>query len=159
MHWGKDSLFIQGGSLYWLDKKSKTLGKVGQTHNLPSLASRLAVRSGDDLMLALSEGVVRWSPRTGKTVLYTRRDGLPDNFAEVPNVACRLSDGRIAIGMSYSASVLIRRMRVEKAKELLERSTLNISEVSYSVGFSDPGYFSKVFKAETGVPPNDWGRS
>lgn len=85
-------------------------------------------------------------------------DGLWGNYAEVPNVACRLSDGRIAIGMGYSASVLIRRMRVEKAKELLERSTLNISEVSYLVGFSDPGYFSKVFKAETGVPPNEWGK-
>ena len=41
---------------------------------------------------------------------------------------------------------LIRRMRVEKAAELLQEKALNINEVMYTVGFTDPSYFAKCFQ-------------
>lgn len=40
----------------------------------------------------------------------------------------------------------IKRKRLEKASELLRNTTLTIAEITYECGFSDPGYFSKVFK-------------
>ncbi|MDO8366983.1 MAG: ATP-binding protein [Saprospiraceae bacterium] len=50
-------------------------------------------------------------------------------------------------------SRFIRSVRLHKAKELLQSTELNISEIAYEVGFSDPNYFSRSFSEEFGVPP------
>ena len=50
---------------------------------------------------------------------------------------------------------LITRFRIQKAKLLLEKQH-NISEVSYQVGFSDPDYFSKIFKKLEGTSPSEF---
>jgi AraC-like DNA-binding protein len=55
-----------------------------------------------------------------------------------------------------SANQLIKLTRLTRGKELLKNQQLNVSEVAYSVGFSDPGYFSKVFKKEFGVSPKEF---
>jgi AraC-like DNA-binding protein len=53
----------------------------------------------------------------------------------------------------WSVNSLIREIRIKEAKRLLINSELNISEISYQLGFSDPLYFSKYFKKEVGVAP------
>ena len=44
-------------------------------------------------------------------------------------------------------------IRLDDAKMLLTYSSLSITEISFSVGFSDSGYFSSVFKKRFGVSP------
>ncbi|MFQ5446306.1 MAG: ATP-binding protein, partial [Saprospiraceae bacterium] len=56
----------------------------------------------------------------------------------------------------YSANQFIRLIRVGRAKELLATDELTITEIAYQTGFSTPGYFSKVFKTETGLSPKDY---
>ena len=56
----------------------------------------------------------------------------------------------------YSASQYIRLLRLQKAKNLLKTSSLNISEIAYTVGFGDPKYFSRVFSQEFGIPPTQF---
>ena len=51
-------------------------------------------------------------------------------------------------------SQFIRSIRLQKAVELLKTTELNISEIAYDVGFSDPNYFSRSFSEEFGHPPN-----
>lgn len=51
-------------------------------------------------------------------------------------------------------SRFIRSIRLHKAKELLKTTDLNISEIAYEVGFSDPNYFSRSFSEEFGHSPN-----
>jgi DNA-binding response OmpR family regulator len=51
-------------------------------------------------------------------------------------------------------SRFIRSIRLQKAIELLQTTELNISEIAYEVGFSEPNYFSRVFSEEFGYPPN-----
>ena len=46
--------------------------------------------------------------------------------------------------------------KVEYARELLRSGSLSVSEVAEICGFCDVYYFSRVFKAETGVPPKEW---
>ena len=53
-------------------------------------------------------------------------------------------------------SVLIRKTRLQKGKELLESSDLTISEIAYDIGFSDPNYFSRTFQKEFGKSPSDF---
>ena len=45
-------------------------------------------------------------------------------------------------------------LRLNEAKRLL--GTLPVAEVAARVGFEDPYYFSRLFKAKVGVPPKRW---
>jgi AraC-like DNA-binding protein len=55
-----------------------------------------------------------------------------------------------------TANEFIRKVRLKKAKQLLENKEFNISEVTYKVGFSSPSYFTKCFKEYYGVLPTDY---
>ncbi|NQX61175.1 response regulator transcription factor [Paenibacillus qinlingensis] len=50
----------------------------------------------------------------------------------------------------------VNRVRMEKASEMLERTTMKIYEVSGAVGISDYRYFCKLFKSHTGVTPTQY---
>lgn len=49
--------------------------------------------------------------------------------------------------------------RIQKAKHLLRTTFITISEISYSTGFKDPYYFSKMFKKKTGMSPREYRKS
>lgn len=46
------------------------------------------------------------------------------------------------------------REKLKKAKELLTRSDLSVSEIAYAAGFNDPLYFTRLFKQREGIPPS-----
>lgn len=46
--------------------------------------------------------------------------------------------------------------RIEKAKDLLERSGMTISEIGHSVGFKDQSYFCQVFRHFTNMTPTEY---
>nr|ACY02074.1 response regulator receiver protein [Flammeovirga yaeyamensis] len=50
----------------------------------------------------------------------------------------------------------IKKERIRKAKELLETTTLNISEIAYKIGYSDPKYFSKSFRKSNKMTPTQY---
>lgn len=52
-------------------------------------------------------------------------------------------------------SKFIRKFRLQNSLELLQNSSMNIAEIAYKVGFSDPNYFSRVFSEEFGKPPSE----
>lgn len=47
-------------------------------------------------------------------------------------------------------------LRIEKAKEILKEASINVKEVCDKVGYSDPNYFSKIFKKVTGMTPTEY---
>ena len=53
-----------------------------------------------------------------------------------------------------STSFFIRSIRLQKAKQLLETTDLNVSEIAYEVGFKSSAYFSTVYLEEYGVSPS-----
>jgi len=53
----------------------------------------------------------------------------------------------------------LQRYRVNQAKRLLKESQLSITEIASQVGFSDSGYFSRIFRRETGSSPEAYRRS
>lgn len=55
-----------------------------------------------------------------------------------------------------STSHVIRSIRLEKAKQLLATSSLNISEVGYATGFINNSYFTQVFTKEFGTSPSQY---
>ncbi|ACA20488.1 transcriptional regulator, AraC family [Methylobacterium sp. 4-46] len=60
--------------------------------------------------------------------------------------ACRAVTGE-------SPGRIVRDRRLLEAKRTLLYSDLSVAEVAYSLGFSDPAYFSRFFAQGTGEPP------
>ena len=46
---------------------------------------------------------------------------------------------------NQTANEFLRNIRLQKAKQILETGSTNISDVCYKTGFSSPSYFSKMF--------------
>jgi len=58
-----------------------------------------------------------------------------------------------------STSLVIRSIRLQKAKQLLQSSDLNVSEIGYAVGFSNRSYFTQAFTEEFGESPSHYRES
>lgn len=55
-----------------------------------------------------------------------------------------------------SAKQYILDLKITEAKRLLIYSTDNINEISFSLGFEDSSYFSRIFKKRTALSPSDF---
>jgi transcriptional regulator GlxA family with amidase domain len=61
---------------------------------------------------------------------------------------------RAAYGQTPHQYLMTR--RIERAKALLRRGDLPVTEVCYAVGFASPGSFSSRFTELTGLNPSDY---
>lgn len=50
-------------------------------------------------------------------------------------------------------------IRIEKAKKLLQNRELSIKNICADTGYSDPNYFSRIFKKQVGVTPTEYRES
>lgn len=48
------------------------------------------------------------------------------------------------------------KQRIARAKDMIRADIFSISEIGYAVGFNDPLYFSRVFKKNVGVSPQQY---
>lgn len=61
--------------------------------------------------------------------------------------------------VGLSTTEFIRSQRLKMATYILLNSDINISEVAYEVGFNDPSYFTKCFKASYGISPGNYAKA
>jgi TolB-like protein/AraC-like DNA-binding protein len=86
-----------------------------------------------------------------------------ENFG-VSELAARMNMSRSSLlrkiknETALSASQFIRKLRLKKAMDVLQESSLTVSEVSYQVGFGSVSYFIKCFREEYGFPPGEVGK-
>lgn len=91
--------------------------------------------------------------------------GNRETIREIPSVAS-LADA-LHISSNYlgdvvhkklkcSAQQYIRRIIVQEAKRQLIYTTTPIGEISYNLGFKYPHHFTRVFKREEGITPNQY---
>lgn len=82
--------------------------------------------------------------------------GLPtvSYMAEKLNVSSRYLTDLLKQETGKTALELIHLYLISEAKNLLKEGKMNITEISVSLGFENPTYFSRLFKKEVGVTPN-----
>ncbi|WP_052881230.1 helix-turn-helix transcriptional regulator [Kiritimatiella glycovorans] len=79
------------------------------------------------------------------------RDDLAARFHVTPQYVNQLF--RRHLGMTPTE--LVHRERIARAFDVLQREEGSVKEAAYAVGFSDPYYFSRVFKKVYGVAPSE----
>jgi AraC-like DNA-binding protein len=58
--------------------------------------------------------------------------------------------------IGQSATEFIRTIKLKKAARIIARREMTISEITYQMGFTDPSYFTKVFKKQFGMLPSSY---
>lgn len=88
-------------------------------------------------------------------------DNISDSNLSVEELATELKLSRSQLYRKIKAltgqtvNEFIRKIRLERAKQILESGKTTVGEACFNVGFSSPSYFSKCFKAHFGVLPSD----
>jgi len=73
--------------------------------------------------------------------------------------------GKVGLSASYFGSIFrketgasfhqfLTKIRLNRAEDILKSGECNVSEVAWACGFSDPFYFSKVYKENSGISPS-----
>jgi AraC-like DNA-binding protein len=120
----------------------------------------------------LREGILQprgtISPSAQEAFLQKLMKTLEENLAEEDLGVERLSQllhmsrrqlhRKIRALNGQSPTDLIRTVRLQHARKMLEERKGTVSEVAYAVGFNNLSYFAKSFRQEFGKTPSEFSR-
>lgn len=136
-----------------------------------------------DIMLAHIDSILKYAQRfykrqfinrtdlSGKTVSkfqkaladyfkkdYLQTKGLPtvNAIASELHFSSRYLSDMLKQETGKTAIELIHIYLINEAKNLLKHEANNVSEVAYTLGFENLPYFSRLFKKEVGISPNQF---
>lgn len=79
-----------------------------------------------------------------------------DDMAQAVNLGRTVFYGKMKSIVGMAPVEFVRHIRMQRAEELIVKSKESLSQIAYAVGFTDPKYFSKCFKKETGMSPSEY---
>lgn len=79
-----------------------------------------------------------------------------EDCADAVNLGRSVFYGKIKSIVGMSPVDFVRHIRMQRAEELIAKSSYSFSQIAYMVGFSDPKYFSKCFKKDKGMTPSEY---
>lgn len=132
---------------------------------IANMASAVTEGAGKKAKVSLAPAEVVITDRDEELIAKVRRwleENVSDSEITVDQMAAYVGMGRTSMynkikGLTGKSPVeLIQEFRLEKATYYLRSGQYSVSETSYKVGFSDPGYFSRSFKKHFGISPADY---
>lgn len=77
-------------------------------------------------------------------------------LADKSNMSLRTFKRRFKEATGVAPLQYIQKIRIEQGRELLTHSNKSIGQISYLVGYDDPGHFNRLFKRAYGTTPAKW---
>lgn len=79
-----------------------------------------------------------------------------EDLADAVGLGRTVFYGKIKSLLGVTPSDFLRNIRMQRAEKLISETSMTFSEIAFSVGFSDPKYFTKCFKKDTGLTPSEY---
>ena len=101
-----------------------------------------------------------------QSVIVKAREYIDQHFAEA-DLSLYSTASHVGISPNHLSTVFaqetgknfieyLTRVRLEKAKQLLRDTAMKSADIAYETGFSDPHYFSYIFKKNAGLSPREY---
>ncbi|GAL68018.1 hybrid sensor histidine kinase/response regulator transcription factor [Jejuia pallidilutea] len=97
-----------------------------------------------------------------KKAIKIVKDNIGNEQFDIPFFCSELGVSRtmlftkIKAWSTFTPNEFIMHFRMKRAAQLLEQGKMNISQISYKVGFKNPKYFSKCFQKQFGKTPSQY---
>lgn len=171
------NILKMGGSVFrWFEPECKQRGMYAVKDTDPAMLYRIKLDIETLLMALYTEYLTatkitdyetakkrNQNKETIKFVTDFMKQNLNNNLAvEQISKECGLSVSTLKrIFKEETGSGIIEYfndLKISKAIELIENSSLNISQISEQLGYSSPFYFSRLFKQKLGVSPLEYSK-
>ena len=144
-------------------KTSLTAHGIDYMERIPTNVSKLnAAGDGHLIYKADSPGIADADKEFARRLVDYLEPRISDPELKIDDItrAMALSRtvfyGKVKSLFGMSPIDFVRHMRILRAERLIVESRMSFSEIAYSVGFTDPKYFGRTFKAKTGMTPSDY---
>lgn len=145
------------------DKRHQLLNKITEQRTFQQAMDLVVKFTKDSLEYLESE-----NSSSGKRQAVEAMEYIQEHYAD-QDLSLNSICSYLGISISYFSTIFkeatgetfmeyLIRTRMEKAKELLENTTLKNYEIAERVGFADPHYFGISFKKITGMTPTVYAR-
>ncbi|MDR1174820.1 MAG: helix-turn-helix domain-containing protein [Treponema sp.] len=119
---------------------------------------------------SLLEAVIEYrDAHTGgryQSVIVKAREYIDRNFA-AEDISLHSMAAHVGVSPNHLSAVFaqetgenfieyLTRVRIERAKRLLSTTAMKSTDIAFETGFSDPHYFSFIFKKNTGLSPREY---
>ncbi|EUJ42085.1 response regulator transcription factor [Brochothrix campestris] len=133
------------------------LANIAQTDTIMALETVLYTRIEQ---ASTVENTILYSPNVQQVLALIEKNYQTD--LTLKDVAQQLHLNAMYLGQLFKKETnqrfaqQLNAFRIEKAKELLNESLLNMNEISEAVGYMSAGYFYKMFKRIEGISPSEF---
>ena len=159
------SIVCSGGASSWQDLALLLIARHGGTEEairmskvflyqwhrdgqLPYASMIQNVDHGDAIVLRCQSWLADNYQRSDVVAQLVRQAGLPK----------RTFDRRFRAATGYSPLAYVQTLRIEEAKQMLERGSTSVEAVGRAVGYEDAASFRRLFRRMAGMTPGEYRR-
>lgn len=126
------------------------------THRLKNKFSNENKLSPSDLTVSsMDEKLLERALQIVENNIDNEQFNIP-TFSSELGVSRTMLFTKIKAWTNYTPNEFITEIRMKRAAQLLEQGKINVSQVSYKVGFKNPKYFTKCFQKKFGLTPSQY---
>ena len=156
----ESDMYRSGGHMYEFESRKDYLSKIIQmdsmeelrswfTDKMKTAASNMTTGSTDHTHHLIKQALEYIENNVGKDISL-------NEISEKLNISSYYFSKLFKDETNEGFVEYLTKTRVEKAKEMLKDPGKSIKEVGSECGYSDPNYFSRIFKKATGMTPTEY---
>ena len=133
-----------------IENRKKLLERQAELQSIQNIAD-IELNSHDEMLLQKVMTIVKENISDSTLNVETLSDGIGISRVHMHRKLKELTN--------QSARDFIKGIRMKQAAYLLANKKVNVSEIAYAVGFSNPSHFSTTFKSYYGISPKEYAEN
>lgn len=157
-------VITSGGGTSWQDLVLFIVARLAGVEHAQRLAKLYLVEWHHSGQLPFAAAALS---RSADRTIAASQEWLAENYkseAPVATMARRAKLGERSFARRFKAATglspieYVQTLRIEEAKEMLERSTLPVEEIAAEIGYADGSFFRRLFSRAVGLSPAAYRR-